>query len=278
MSSQYLNLFDFIEEHQASLHPPVCNKMVFNMGKLRIMIIGGPNQRKDYHLNQGEEIFYQLKGHMCVKVMECGAPKDVVIQEGEFFVLPGKIAHSPQRFENTLGIVVERDRPDDELDGLRYYTDESNQTVLWQRFFHVTDLGTQLVPLIKEFFSSEEYKTRVPADDMPKNAWELDSTTLLPQPFLLEPRFAELSGGNPVRLANKEFVVDLVGGHTKTPPLPIETEVWVWLLNGDGKVIVNGDEAHPMTRGGDTVLLSGGLTDLVVSDGARVLVIYTVGI
>ena len=157
-----MNLFDYINVHKEDLKPPVCNKMIHNDGKLRVMIIGGPNLRKDYHMNMGEEIFYQIKGDMCLKVMENNEPRDVIIREGEFFILPGKIPHSPQRFENTMGLVIERMRPEGELDGLRYFTDDTNKEVLWQRFFHVTDLGQQLVPLIEDFFASEEFKTRVP--------------------------------------------------------------------------------------------------------------------
>ena len=265
-----MNLFDYINVHKEDLKPPVCNKMIHNDGKLRVMIIGGPNLRKDYHMNMGEEIFYQIKGDMCLKVMENNEPRDVIIREGEFFILPGKIPHSPQRFENTMGLVIERMRPEGELDGLRYFTDDTNKEVLWQRFFHVTDLGQQLVPLIEDFFASEEFKTRVPSASMPPNAWEPDTTTLLAPPFLLSSRFRELAEKRaPVRLGNKEFIVDLVGGETMTPPLPVETECWLYVLEGTCTANGRALSTH------DTFLSYSGLTDLTVDARGRVLVVFT---
>ena len=188
-----LHFHNYIQENKSLLSPPVCNKMIHNDGKLRVMIVGGPNQRKDYHLNMGEEIFYQIKGDMCLKIVEQGKPKDVVIKEGEIFVLPGMIPHSPQRFEDTVGLVIERLRPDNELDGLRYFVDDTNQQVLWQRFFHVHDLGKQLKPLIEEYFASEEYKTRVPSKDMPSSAWEPDTVKTVQAPYPLESKFASVA-------------------------------------------------------------------------------------
>lgn len=273
-----LNLPDYIAANLESLAPPVCNKMIHNDGVLRIMIVGGPNQRKDYHLNLGEEIFYQIKGDMCLKIMECGEPKDIWIREGEFFVLPGRIAHSPQRLANTIGIVVERQRKEDELDGLRYYVDDTNQQTLWQRYFHVTNLGVQLVPLIQEFFASDAFTTRVPTEgdvQAPEGSWEPDAQLIVPVPFSLAGRFPELDaapGRPPVRLGNREFVVDLISDNTQTPTLPLETEVWVWLLSGTATVVgVSKSSASPaaleereftLSKPGDSVLLHGGLVSL----------------
>jgi 3-hydroxyanthranilate 3,4-dioxygenase len=157
------NFAALIEDSRPQLQPPVCNKMLHNQGPLRVMIVGGPNQRRDYHLNQGEEIFYQIKGDMCLKVIEQGEPKDVPIRQGEVFVLPARVPHSPQRFADTVGLVIERARAVGELDGLRYYVDDTNRDVLWQRFFQCEDLGSQLKALIAEFMASPENESRTPA-------------------------------------------------------------------------------------------------------------------
>ena len=226
----------YIEEHKHLLAPPVCNKMIHNDGKLRVMIVGGPNQRKDYHVNQGEEFFYQIKGDMCLKVVEQGVPKDIVIKEGQCFNLPGSIPHSPQRFENTIGLVIERLRPADQLDGLRYYVDDTNTATLWQRYFHVTDLGVQLKPLIESFFASEENRTRVPAGDLPACAFPDDVATSTEAPFPLADKVKELKEGDKGHVTvfdAKEFKISLVGSQ---PPPPIPTESWVWQLEGSSTV------------------------------------------
>ena len=90
--------------------------------------MGGPNERSDYHLELGEEVFFQISGRMVLKVKEKGQPRDLVISGGEMFVLPGRIEHSPQRLntendkgvlEAGLGCVIERERKPEELDCLR---------------------------------------------------------------------------------------------------------------------------------------------------------------
>lgn len=239
-SSSY-NFKAKIEENRGKLQPPVCNHMLHNAGPLKIMIVGGPNTRKDYHINQGEEIFYQIEGDMCLKVMEQGSPTDIVIKQGEIFVLPARIPHSPQRFANTVGLVIERERGTDELDGLRYFVDEENKEVLWQRYFQCTNLGAQLVPLITEFFASEEFTSRVPkADSVVPAPFDDDTKSMLRAPYPLAARFPELrGGGGAVKIDSKEYACELVGNGTYVPPTPIETECWVWQICGES--VVNGE-------------------------------------
>ncbi|NXW48848.1 3HAO dioxygenase, partial [Nyctiprogne leucopyga] len=107
------------------------------------------------------QLFYQVKGDMCLKIIENGKQRDIVIQEGEMFLLPARIPHSPQRYANTVGLVIERERLKTEIDGLRYYVGESTN-VLFEKWFHCEDLGTQLIPIIQEFFNSRQYQTGKP--------------------------------------------------------------------------------------------------------------------
>lgn len=102
-----------------------------------------------------------IKGDMNLKVVEGGKHKDVIIREGEVFLLPAKIPHSPQRQVGTVGLVIERERLQTEVDGLRYYIGNSTQ-VLFERWFHCVDLGSQLKPVIDEFFNSQEFATQKP--------------------------------------------------------------------------------------------------------------------
>ena len=285
--SVHLNFPTYIKQNEHLLLPPVCNKMIHNDGKLRVMIVGGPNIRKDYHINQGEELFYMLRGDMCLKIMEQGQPKDVHIKEGEIFNLPASIPHSPQRFPDTIGLVIERMRPTAQLDGLRYYVDDTNEKTLWQRYFHSTDLGKELKPLIEGFFASEEFNTRVPAPDMPARAFNDNVTDATQAPFLLQSRIDTLlkkrsdeeaagggaagAGAQPPLLLfspDMEFKVFLC---TQGYPTVIENECWIWQLQGSSKV--NGETILAAT---DTYLC-GRLESWECAADSVALLVYTDG-
>ena len=105
-----LNLKGWIDEHRHLLKPPVGNAQVWKDREFIVMIVGGPNQRTDWHIDPAEEFFYQIEGDMILKIMEDGKPRDMEIKEGEIFLLPGNVPHSPQRKPNTVGLVVERAR------------------------------------------------------------------------------------------------------------------------------------------------------------------------
>jgi len=153
-----LNLTAWINDNRHLLKPPVGNKMVWQDTDFMVMVVGGPNQRKDYHIDPGEEWFYQIEGDMILKVIEDGTARDITIHEGEMFLLPAWIPHSPQRFPNTVGMVIERQRAETELDHLRWYC-ESCREILHDESFHCTDLGTQLKPVIENFYASAELRT-----------------------------------------------------------------------------------------------------------------------
>ena len=119
---------------------------------------GGPISRKDYHVDEGEEFFYQLEGDMVLKTMQDGRPVDIPIREGEIFLLPPRLPHSPQRFENTVGLVIERQRRPDEKDGLQWYCERCN-ALLYEEYFHLTNVETQFPPVFDRFFGSVEHRT-----------------------------------------------------------------------------------------------------------------------
>src|SRR5580765_6612218 len=100
------NFKKWIDENRSLLKPPVGNKVVYKPNQdFIVMVVGGPNSRKDYHWNETEEFFYQLEGNIVVKIIEDGKPVDIHINEGEIFLLPAKAPHSPQRGPNTIGLV-----------------------------------------------------------------------------------------------------------------------------------------------------------------------------
>ena len=138
-------------------------------------------------MEEGEELFYMRKGNMCLKIVQNGKFMDVPIKEGEIFLLPSRIPHSPQRAANTVGLVIERERHLDERDGLRYYIDdEDTDGILYQRWFHCKDLGKDLKPIIVGFFESEQHKTGSPIKsdlDANPSPWKEDSKTCVEPPF-----------------------------------------------------------------------------------------------
>lgn len=148
----------WIEEHRADLRPPVCNKRIFPEGEFIVMIVGGPNERLDYHDDPGEELFYQVEGDMLLKTMQDGRPVDIPIREGEMFLLPAHVPHSPQRYANTVGLVVERPRNPGEQDGFMWFCQRCNNR-LHAEYFTLENIETQLAPLFERFFADERLRT-----------------------------------------------------------------------------------------------------------------------
>lgn len=153
------NFKQWIDEHRHLLKPPVGNQVVYNDNKdFIVMVVGGPNSRKDFHFNEGEEFFYQIEGDIIVRIMEDGKPRDISIKEGEIFLLPPRTPHSPQRGANTVGLVMERYRRDGEKDGFLWFC-ENCSNKLYEEYFELTDIVKQLPPLMKKFYDSEELRT-----------------------------------------------------------------------------------------------------------------------
>ena len=149
---------NWIEENRHLLKPPVGNSVVYDEGDFMIMVVGGPNSRKDYHVDPVEEFFYQLEGNMLLKIMDNGKPVDVPIQEGEIFLLPKNIPHSPQRFENTVGLVVEYQREEGALDAFQWYCDVCNK-MLHEVKLDLENIVTQLPPLFDAYWNDMDART-----------------------------------------------------------------------------------------------------------------------
>lgn len=153
-----LNFKKWINSNRDKLKPPVCNQVVYEDTDFIIMVVGGPNIRKDYHINNGEEFFYQIEGNMILKIIENGLPKDISIKEGDIFLLPPQVPHSPQRYENTVGLVIEYKRKEKELDGFQWYCDQCNN-LLYEDFFHLTNIVKQLPVIFEKFWSDSKSRT-----------------------------------------------------------------------------------------------------------------------
>lgn len=156
-----LHAFNFkrwIDENRHLLKPPVGNKQVFHDSEFIIMVVGGPNARKDYHIDAGPEFFYQLEGRMVLKTMQEGSPRDLPISAGEILLLPPNVPHSPQREAGSVGLVIERQRRDGELDGFRWYCERCHEP-LYEEFFALTNIETQFPPVFDRFFSNAALRT-----------------------------------------------------------------------------------------------------------------------
>lgn len=152
------NFRKWIEEHRRELKPPVGNRVIWRDGEFICMVVGGPNQRTDYHFEEGPEFFFQIEGDMVLKVMQNGKPEDIKIREGEIFLLPARVPHSPQRFENTVGLVIERQRMEGEKDGLMWFCQQCNK-LLYEEYFVLTDIETQFPTVFERFYGDIEKRT-----------------------------------------------------------------------------------------------------------------------
>lgn len=153
-----INLLKWIETNRHLLKPPVGNRVVYEDTDFIIMIVGGPNCRKDFHYNEGEEFFYQLEGDMQLPIIEDGKRRVVDIKEGEIFLLPPRTPHSPQRGTNTVGMVVERKRPEGELDSCMWFC-ESCDHLLYKATFQLHDIVTELPLLMQSFYDNLDKRT-----------------------------------------------------------------------------------------------------------------------
>ncbi len=151
------NLQGWINENRHLLKPPVGNAMILNQNFM-VMVVGGPNQRSDFHVNPTEELYYQLEGDIVLRVKENGQTRDIPIKQGEMFLLPAGIPHSPQRPANTVGLVLEQKRPESADDHMRWYCKKCG-AVVHDAQFHLMDLGKQLKPIIENVRNNAALRT-----------------------------------------------------------------------------------------------------------------------
>ena len=149
----------WIDENRHLLKPPVGNKVVYEETEhFIVMVVGGPNERTDYHYNETEEFFYMVEGDMNLRIQKDGKPLDVPIKEGEIFLLPAKVPHSPQREANTVGLVIELKRTDEQVDGLQWYCNNCNHKI-YEEYFKMENIMTQMQGVFEKFYASEDLRT-----------------------------------------------------------------------------------------------------------------------
>ena len=152
------NLRQWIDHHRHLLKPPVGNKLLFQDSELIVMAVGGPNARRDFHHDPGEEVFFQLEGDMVLRIMQAGQVEDLPIREGDMFLLPPEVPHSPQRPAGTVGIVIERRRNPQELDGFSWYCERCGNCLYLERVA-VRNIDIELPAVFERFYSSVQRRT-----------------------------------------------------------------------------------------------------------------------
>ncbi len=150
-----VDLKKWVAANRALLKPPVGNKVIWQDTDTIVMVVAGPNTRKDYHVNEGEEFFYQIEGAIVLKMIDNGQPVDVPINEGEVYLLPSRTPHSPQRPANTIGLVIEHKRQANELDGFQWYCEKCHH-LLYEEYAEVTDIVEQLPAIFEHFYDDPE--------------------------------------------------------------------------------------------------------------------------
>ncbi len=160
MVSQPFNLNKWILENRHLLKPPVGNKSIFpDADDYIVMVVGGPNARKDYHYNETEELFYQLEGEITVFVQVEGQKQELKLGPGDMYLHPAKTPHSPVRTEGSVGLVVERKRAGKGFtDGLLWFCDNCNHK-LHEVYFELHDIEQDFLPHYKTFYNSIELRT-----------------------------------------------------------------------------------------------------------------------
>lgn len=153
-----LNFKKWIDDNRHLLKPPVGNKLIWEDREFIVMVVGGPNSRTDYHVNGGEEFFYQVEGNMVLKVFDEGKLQDVPINQGEIFLLPPNVPHSPQRPAGSVGLVIEKKRAEGELDGFVWYCQNCGEK-LYDEYFKLKNIVTDFPPIFERFYASEANTT-----------------------------------------------------------------------------------------------------------------------
>ncbi|XP_037072059.1 3-hydroxyanthranilate 3,4-dioxygenase-like [Pollicipes pollicipes] len=265
----------WLEENKSAFLPPVCNKMLHGDGQLKVFYVGGPNVRKDFHMEEGEEVFFQRQGDINLVTLQNGNFKDIKIREGEIFLLPGKIPHSPQRYENTVGLVIERDRVcGSEYDCLRYFAGDTTET-LWERWFYCVDLGLELGPVIREFFASEECRTGQPGVGtfLCPQYFQPDDVRQTEEPFCLRrwltSHRSELDSEGSRRLFDLSYQTDVValGGGSWTGH-NARAETFLWQVEGSAEVEVAG-ELHRLQQDSTLLVPAGTVHSSSRTEGCR---------
>ncbi|MGH3492952.1 MAG: 3-hydroxyanthranilate 3,4-dioxygenase [Sciscionella sp.] len=154
------NFAKWVAEHEHVLQPPVNNKQMWERtGDFIVQVVGGPNQRTDFHVDPYEEWFYQVRGSMHVNLVTGNGAETVHIGEGDMWLLPRNTPHSPQRPEpGSIGVVIERIREEGTTEKFQWYCPDC-AALLHEVQLQVRDIVDDLPPVFERFYTDEHART-----------------------------------------------------------------------------------------------------------------------
>jgi len=156
---QAFNLLQWIDDNKDELQPPVNNKQMWKDANMIVMMVGGPNKRRDFHVSPAEEFFYQIKGDCYVEVINDEGKREVVtVKEGEVFLLPANVPHSPHRVANTYGMVIEEPRGKGVTEDMVWFCDNCDHE-LHRITMELTNIEKQLKEGIASFDHNKDFRT-----------------------------------------------------------------------------------------------------------------------
>lgn len=157
------NFQDWIAKNAHLLKPPVGNQQIWRDADIIVTVVGGPNQRTDFHDDPYEEFFHQFKGNAHLLVLDRGRFERVHLKEGDVFLLPAHVRHSPQRPEaGSLCLVIERSRPAGELDAFEWYCAACAARV-HRAEVQLKSIVADLPVAYEKFYASDDATRRCPS-------------------------------------------------------------------------------------------------------------------
>ena len=153
------NVQRWIDDHRDQPRPPIGNAVVWEDPEYHCMVIGGPNARRDFHIDPADELFYQLEGNMVLEIIDAeGKRQQVAIAVGEVMLLPANVPYSPQRGAGTIGFVLGRKRHADEPDGFAFYCERCDAKLHEVRI-GVEDIVADLPKILDGFNADQQART-----------------------------------------------------------------------------------------------------------------------
>ena len=151
-----LNFERWLAENEHLLKPPVGNRQIWQDADFMVTVVGGPNQRTDFHDDPVEEYFYQFKGNAHLLIWDRDRYERVRLTEGDMFLMAPHVVHSPQRPEvGSRCLVIERQRPQGERDALQWSCARCAM-LIWRAEMQLESIVRDLPPVYEQFYATDE--------------------------------------------------------------------------------------------------------------------------